>query len=704
MTERDENEALRQSLRELLIGEGPAEPPERAEALRTVLEFLDREYYLQAEQVVPDSDYDRLFAELRQLETEHPELLVPDSPTQRVARGLADTSATVTHAVPMLSLENSYNAEDLLEWDRRVRGLSGADEVEYCVEPKFDGSSISLQYRNGLLNRGATRGDGVQGEDISANVQVIGGIPKAAAFDQLGAALAEVRGEVVIDKAFFARMNETREAEGLPRFQNPRNTAAGGLRMKDPAEVAQRGLETFVFHLGYAVNADGEDLLAASDSPFQTHSGNLDHLLNLGFRVPGEAMGLRKGIAGVLAFIREWEQRRDDYRYEIDGMVVKVNSLALQRRCGATAHHPRWAIAYKFKAKQASTRLLRVEYQVGRTGAITPVAKVEPVSLAGVTISSISLHNQDQIAEKDIRIGDLVKVERAGDVIPYIAGVVAEARTGREEEITFPPKCPSCDGPLARAEGEVAVRCTNAECPAQAEERLRHFVSKNAMDIDGLGKDIVGRFYQEKLLRSITDIYKLDYPHIEQMKGWGKKAVTNLQQGVERSKSRPLFRLINALGIRHVGITTAKALTRHVNGLDDLTSLNQDALMQVEDIGPVVARSISEFFANPRNQELLAELEKLGLNTRTLGEEKPGQGVLSGKTVLFTGTLQRLGREQAKEVVERHGGRNMSAVSPNLNILVVGEKAGSKLKKAREIGSIVVMTEDEFLAFTSELR
>jgi DNA ligase (NAD+) len=702
MTEHEEHEALQQSLRELLTGEGPDQPAERAEALRTVLDFLDRQYYVEAVQVIPDVDYDKLFAELKRLETEHPALQLADSPTQRVARGLADTSSTLAHAVPMLSLENSYNAEDLLEWDRRVRSLTGTESVEYCVEPKFDGSSISLQYLNGRLDRGATRGDGVRGEDISANVPVIQGIPRLAAFETLGVNLAEVRGEVVIDKAVFARMNQEREAAGLPRFQNPRNTAAGGLRMKDPAEVAQRGLEAFVFHLGYAVNAAGDDLLGATESALQTHSGNLDLLRELGFRVPDEAMAVQQGIGQVLAFIQAWEQRRDDYRYEIDGMVVKVNSLALQRRCGATAHHPRWAIAYKFKAKQATSRLLRVEYQVGRTGAITPVAKVEPVSLAGVTISSISLHNQDQIAEKDIRIGDLVKVERAGDVIPYIAGVVEEARTGSEQPIVFPDSCPSCEGPLTRAEGEVAVRCTNAECPAQAEERLIHFVSKNAMDIDGLGKDIVGRFYQEDLLRSIPDIYQLDYARIEQLKGWGKKAVANLQQGVERSRSRPLFRLINALGIRHVGITTAKALTRHIPDLTALMALDEEALMQIEDIGPVVARSIAEFFGNVKNRQLLAELEKLGLNTRTLPEEKPGQGVLSGKTVLFTGTLQRLGREQAKEVVERHGGRNLSAVSANLQILVVGEKAGSKLKKAQEIGSIDVMTEDEFLALVGE--
>ena len=700
-TDLSEQEVLA-SLTELLAGEGPSDPQERLLGLRGAIEFLDKKYYLDAEQVIPDVDYDQLFAELRRLENEHPDLLTPDSPTQRVARGLSEQFDSVPHATPMLSLENSYNQEDLIEWDRRIKTYTGPEEVEYSVEPKFDGSSICLQYKDGVFFRGATRGDGTQGEDITNNVKVIRSIPLKAAFDQYDIHMAELRGEVVIAKSAFNQMNRKREADGLPKFQNPRNTAAGGLRMKDSAEVANRGLETFVFHLAYAIDKRGDNLLGKGDVDMLTHLGNLELLDELGFRVPGEAMKVVRGIDEVQAFIADWERKRDGFEYEIDGMVIKVNDLALQRRCGATAHHPRWAIAYKFKAKQATSRLLRVEYQVGRTGAITPVAKLEPVSLAGVTISSVSLHNQDQINEKDIRIGDLVKVERAGDVIPYIVGPVVESRDGSEQKIQFPLNCPSCDTLLVRAEGEVAVRCVNAECPAQAEERLIHFVAKDAMDIEGLGKDIVRRFYQEGFLKVIPDLYKLPYDQILALDKWGEKAVQNLRQGVEASKSQPLFRLINALGIRHVGITTAKALSRHLEHMDQLAAMSFEELQQVEDIGPIVAGSIVEFFGNPVNKLLIAELAELGVNTHTLDSEKPGQGVLSGKTLLFTGTLERMTRDQAKELVERHGGRNLSGISANLNILVAGEKAGSKLKKAQEIGSIQILSEDDFLTLIGE--
>lgn len=697
MEEREPEEEMRDNIRELLAGDGPQVPAERVVPLREAIEYLDRRYYVDAEQIVSDAEYDQLFAELRRLEAEHPDLLTPDSPTQRVARGLSDQFERVTHAVPMLSLENSYNPEDLREWDRRVRVLAASDAITYSVEPKFDGSSISLQYRNGVLVRGATRGDGTQGEDITNNVKVIRSIPLKADFPRFGIHLAEIRGEVVIAKKAFEAMNEKREAEGLPKFQNPRNTAAGGLRIKDSAEVAGRNLETFVFHLGYAIDERGEPVTSNGDTLLQSHAGTVELLDELGFQVPGEAMKVVQGIEEALAFIAEWELKRDTYAYEIDGMVIKVNDLAMQRRCGATAHHPRWAIAYKFKAKKAFTRLLKVEFQVGRTGAITPVAKLEPVSLAGVTISSVSLHNQDQIAEKDIRIGDMVWVERAGDVIPYIAGPRAEMRDGMEVPVQFPEHCPSCGTELVRAEGEVAVRCVNAECPAQTEERLIHFVAKDAMDIEGLGKDIVRRFYSEGILRVIPDVYRLPFDRILDLDGWGEKAVSNLQTGVEKSRQQPLFRLINALGIRHVGVTTAKALSRHINDISQLADMSPEALMEIEDIGPIVAGSLAEFFSNPVNRGMIEELRELGVNTTTLDSEKPVQGVLSGKTLLFTGTLQRMTRDQAKALVEQHGGRNLSGISNKLDILVAGEKAGSKLKKAQEIGSIRILTESEFL-------
>ncbi len=702
----------------LLAGGGPDAPAERAAALRRVIDALDRAYYVESRQVIPDADYDRLFAGLRALEEAHPELRVPESPTQRVARGLSDDFPEVRHEVPMLSLANSYNAEDLAEWDRRVRERTGLETPEYAVEPKFDGSSISLLYENDLLVRAATRGDGVAGENITNNVKTLRSVPLRAAFSRLGVARAELRGEVVIAKDTFGAINRRREEEGLPLFQNPRNTAAGGLRMKDSDEVARRGMEAFIFHLGHAVDEEGKDLLGTAEHGLESHADNLRRLHELGFAVPGftprEAAWLAetedaepasrvcRGIDEVRAYIDRWEERRDAYPWEIDGMVIKVNDVAAQRRCGATAHHPRWAMAYKFKAKQATTRLLKVDYQVGRTGAITPVAKLEPVRLAGVTISSVSLHNADQIAEKDIREGDLVIVERAGDVIPYIAGVVAEARPEGTEPFAFTARCPSCGSDLAREEGEVAWRCVNAECPAQAEERLIHFVAKNAMDVEGMGKDIVRRFYAEGLLTIIPDLFRLDYDRILALDGWGEKAVENLRAGVEAARRQPLHRLLTGLGIRHVGATTAKTLTRVVDDLGQLAGMTEEALLELEDIGPVVARSIVEFFAREGNRDMIRQLGELGVNLTALPEEKPQDGVFRGKTFLFTGSLQRMTRAQAKEMVERLGGRNLSGVSAKLDVLVAGEKAGSKLKKAQEIGTIAVWTEDEFLERAGE--
>ncbi len=715
-----------EGLKDLLAGKGPQDPAERIAALAALIEKLDHAYYVQAEQLIPDADYDRLFKELQALEAAHPALRSADSPTQRVARGLSDDFPSVDHAVPMLSLDNSYNAEDLAEWDRKVRALTGLEQPEYAVEPKFDGSSISLLYENDLLVRAATRGNGVQGEEITNNVKVLRSVPLRAPFSKLGIARAELRGEVVIAKEVFDAINARRAAEDLPTFQNPRNTAAGGLRMKDSSEVARRGMEAFIFHLGFAVSGEGTDLLDGSAKGLESHAAQLERLAEFGFQVPGRAarerhwldrklpdgptagtkplppMRVAKGIDKALAFVEAWELQRDAYPWEIDGMVLKVNDAAGQRRCGFTAHHPRWAIAFKFKAKQATTQLLDVEYQVGRTGAITPVAKLEPVALAGVTISSVSLHNADQIAEKDIRIGDTVVVERAGDVIPYIAGVVADARPEGTKELEFPTQCPSCSADLIREEGEVAWRCVNAECPAQTEERLIHFVAKSAMDIEGLGRDIVKRFVAEGFLQIVPDIFRLDQEavsaHILALDGWGQKAVDNLRAGVAAARNQPLYRLLTGLGIRHVGATTAKALARVVDDIDQLAAMDAEALVELEDIGPVVAQSIVDFFARQGNQDMIRELKELGVNTQVLPEEKPQDGVFNGKTFLFTGSLERMTRAQAKEMVERLGGRNISGISAKLDVLVAGEKAGSKLKKAQEIGTIAIWTEDEFLA------
>jgi DNA ligase (NAD+) len=688
-------------LLQILLAENPSKklsPEEELSALVATINYLDQRYYVHAEQVIEDVDYDRLFKRLQKLEAENPLFARADSPTQRVARGLSEDFPAVPHLRPMLSLDNSYNADDLEEWDRKIKELTGVEEIVYSVEPKYDGSSISLVYEDNYLSRGATRGNGIQGEEITNNIRVIRSIPLGAKFSELGIKRAELRGEVVIAKDFFEKMNVDREAKGLKAFQNPRNTASGGLRMKDPAEVAQRGLEAIIFHFGFAEGNDEQEVLGQND--LSSHFNNIEKLGELGFKIPNDAMRRCNGISEVVNFVQQWEERRDNYPYEIDGMVIKVDDVQLQEKCGSTAHHPRWAIAFKFKARSASTRLLDVEFQVGRTGAITPVAKLEPVSLAGVTISSVSLHNEDQINEKDIRLGDLVKVERAGDVIPYISASIAEARTGKEKPLLFPENCPSCNTQLVRAEGEAAWRCVNGECPAQAEERLIHFVAKSAMDIDGLGRDIIKRFIREGFLKGIPDIYRLPYDKILGLEGWGEKAVSKLQSGIEASKNQPLNRLLVGLGIRHIGGTTAKQLVKHLNQIQDLFGWDEEGLMELEDVGPIVAKSISEFFSNPSNQHLIGELEGLGLNLKVLEEEKPQGGALDDQTFLFTGSLTQFTRSQAKELVEKHGGRNLSSVSKKLDYLIAGEKAGSKLKKASELG-VKVISEEDFLEMIS---
>lgn len=661
--------------------------------LRKCIHFFDRKYYVDAESLISDYDYDRLFTYLKKIENEYPELITPDSPTQRVARALTEEFTPVQHSVPMLSLENSYNADELLDFHRRVCELVGAKDILYCVEPKFDGSSISLLYENDLLIRAATRGDGVTGEDITNNIKVIRSIPLSADFSAHGIARIELRGEVIISLRFFQKMNEERARTGLPLFQNARNTAAGTLRLKDPSEVAKRGLEAFVYQIAFAEDSSGRDMMEGS---LQSHYENIHLLHHLGFKTP--TIEKRLGdIHAVIEFCREWEDKRDTYPYEIDGMVVKVDNIHYQRKAGATAHHPRWAVAYKFKARQAFTRLLNVDFWVGRTGAITPVAKLEPVQLSGVTISSASLHNEDFIHQKDIRLGDTVVVERAGDVIPYITGVVTAARTGKERPVSFPQYCPSCGSRLVKPEEESVWRCVNADCPAQIEERIIHFVSKDAMDIEGMGREIVIQFIQLGLIKHLPDIYKLNFSKILQLEGWKEKSVNNLRRAIEQSKYRPLWRLINGLGIRHVGITTARYLAQQVSHLKEFKHWSREQLMQLPDIGPKVAASIHNFFNNPGNIQLIDELEALGVNVKRESPVKADSGKLSGKTFLFTGTLSKFTRDQAKELVEQHGGKVLSGVSKHLNYLVVGAEAGSKLDKARTIPTIQILNEDEFL-------
>ena len=668
-------------------------PPGKLEQLRDVLRFHEYRYAIMNDPLISDFEYDTLYKELERIEAEHPDRISPDSPTQRVATGLTKEFPTVQHLVPMLSLENSYNADDLLDWDRKARELTGLEELEYCVEPKFDGASISLTYENDFLLRGVTRGDGVAGDEITTNIRQIRSVPLSAAFSRYGLQTIEIRGEVLMNKSNFAKYNQQLAEQNIPPLANPRNAAAGSLRIKDSKEVSRRNLEAFLYHVSY-FTTDEQPLNEA----LKTHSGCLKMLWDLGFRSPQKELKVVKGIQAVVDYCHGFEEQRDNLPYEIDGMVIKVNSIELQDKMGMTTHHPRWAIAFKFKARQATSILRKVEFQVGRTGSVTPVAKLDPVPLGGVTVSSVSLFNEEVVREKDLRIGDRVLVERAGDVIPYIVKSLPEVRTGKETEITFPTHCPVCGDKLVKPEEEAVWRCVNINCPAQVVERIIHFASKDAMDIRSFGDANTRKFFELKLLHDVPGIYRLPFDKIRQLEGFGEKSVTNLQTAIENSKQQPLHRLIFGLGIRYVGETTAKVLAATVTHLSDFANYSVEDLQNLEDVGPKVATSVYQFFHNPDNLEMLIELESLGLNLKSnKAAASTGEGNLHGQTFLFTGTLSKMKRSEAEELVEKNGGKLLNGVSSKLNYLVVGEDAGSKLEKAKKITSIRILTEDEFI-------
>lgn len=673
-------------------------PVSEIEELRKLLRFHEYRYYVMDDPLLADYEYDQLYKQLEKMEADDPALITGNSPTQRVAKGLTKDFPTVQHLVGMLSLENSYNAEDLLDWDRKVREASGDEAIEYCAEPKFDGASISLVYENDLLTRAATRGDGVQGDEITTNIKQIKSVPLSAAFSDYGVQQVEIRGEVLMSKKSFKKYNDDLVAAGLPPLANPRNAASGSLRIKDPAEVKRRNLEAFLYHISY-FTADGLDPQTSrqGDTALSTHSGALEMLWNLGFRSPVKEKKVFKNIQQVIDYAQTFEAGRDDLPYEIDGMVIKVNSIPLQDKLGQTTHHPRWAIAYKFKARQGTSKLRAVEFQVGRTGSITPVAKIDPVPIGGVTVGSISLFNEDVIKEKDLMIGDTVLVERAGDVIPYIVKSQADLRDGSETPILFPKKCPVCDHKLVKPEAEAVWRCVNPACPAQVVERIIHFVSKDAMDIRSFGEANVRKFYELGLLDSIPGIYHIDFNKIAALEGFGKKSIDNLTAAIDKSKQQPLHRVIFGLGIRYVGETTAKILASAIHYLPDVAGLSLEDLLNLEDVGPKVAGSIYEFFHNQDNRSLLKQLEASGVNLHSNKKQTVVGGNLDGQTFLFTGTLMQLKRSDAEELVEANGGKLVSGVSSKLNYLVVGEDAGSKLEKAKKIPSIRVITEQEFM-------
>ncbi len=662
--------------------------------LRDVLRFHEYRYYILNDPLISDAEYDQLFKELEKLEKENPSIITADSPTQRVGSSLNADFITVPHLVSMLSLENSYNPDDLVSWDNRLKTLAAHQKITFSVEPKYDGASISLIYENDMLVRGATRGDGAAGDDVTTNIRQIGSIPLSAKFSKYGIGKIEIRGEVLLNKENFKKYNQSLTEEGLSPLANPRNAAAGSLRMKDPASVRKRKLEAILYHVSFIeLNKNG---LEKYPELLNTHSGILQMLSECGFRTPVKEKKVLHHIEEVVQFCLDFENKRDELPYEIDGMVVKVNEIEIQQQVGSTTHHPRWAIAYKFKARQATSKLMNVEFQVGRTGSITPVAKIEPVHIGGVTVTSVSLFNEGIIEEKDLRIGDTVIVERAGDVIPYIVKPLTELRNGDEKKIAFPKHCPVCGDELIKPEGEAVWRCVNINCPAQVVERIIHFVSKDAMDIKTFGEANVRRFYSLGFLKNIPSIYSIDLEKIAVLEGFKQKSVDNLKTAIENSKKQSLNRLIYGLGIRYVGETTAKTLSKSLDTIFDLKNFSVEDLQQLKDIGEKVAESVFDFFHNEDNLKILEELADKGLNING-DKTAPVTGKLSGYTFLFTGTLPTLKRSAAEKMAEENGGKLLSSVSANLNYLVAGESAGSKLDKARKIKSVKIITEEDFL-------
>jgi DNA ligase (NAD+) len=661
-------------------------------SLKKLLKFNEYQYYVLNEPLISDYEYDQLYQQLLSIESANTALITPDSPSQRVGNSLNTSFVTIPHLVPMLSLENSYNADDLIDFDRKATEGAGYEKLTYCVEPKFDGASISLVYENDLLIRACTRGDGVAGEDITQNIKQIKSIPLSIPLAEYGIKQIEIRGEVIMSKDAFAAFNEKLKLKQQAPLANPRNAAAGSLRMKDPKEVAERNLDAFIYHISYVLPIPGAKLTPL----LQSHSGTLSLLWNLGFRSPQKERKIIEGVHNVIDYCTSFEIGRDQLPYDIDGLVIKIDDVMLQEKLGMTSHHPRWAIAYKFKARQATTIIENVEFQVGRTGAVTPVAKLQPVALGGVTVSSISMHNEEYIKEKDIRLGDTVIIERAGDVIPQIVQSISSLRKGTEQMITFPTTCPACSATLEKEEAEAVWRCISPLCKAQIVERIIHFVSKDAMDIKSFGEANIRKFYEIGILPNVPAVYTLDFEKVTQLEGFGKKSIDNLQAAIANSKNQPLYRLIYGLGIRFVGETTAKTVASQIQHILDLTNLTEEQLQSFEDVGVKVAKSIYAYFHEENNIAMIRQLESLGLNmiqTNTTAID----GNLAGLNFLFTGTLTQLKRTEAEAMVEARGGHILGGVSSKLNYLVVGEDAGSKLEKAKKIASIKIISEIDFI-------
>ncbi|MBD8114510.1 NAD-dependent DNA ligase LigA [Priestia megaterium] len=644
----------------------------RVQELRDLLNQYGYEYYVLDQPSVPDAEYDKLMNELIEIEESFPELKTADSPTQRIGGQVLDAFEKVQHQTSMLSLGNAFNEEDLRDFDRRVRQAVG-DEFSYVCELKIDGLAVSLRYEDGYLVLGATRGDGTTGENITENLKTIRSIPL-----RIKEPLSmEVRGEAFMPRKSFEALNEAKMKRDEVPFANPRNAAAGSLRQLDPKIAAKRNLDIFV----YAMTDTGE-------LEIDSHSESLNLLDELGFKTNRERQTCET-IDDVIAYIESWQTQRPELSYDIDGIVVKVDSFDQQAELGTTAKSPRWAIAYKFPAEEVVTKLVNIELTVGRTGVITPTAILEPVQVAGTTVQRASLHNEDLIREKDIRIGDYVVVKKAGDIIPEVVNVIEEKRTGEEQEFTMPTHCPECESELVRLEGEVALRCINPSCPAQIREGLIHFVSRNAMNIDGLGEKVISQLFREQLIKDVADIYTLTKQQLIELERMGEKSADNLIAAIEASKENSLERLLFGLGIRHVGAKAAKTLAQHFETIDKLTKATYDELVAINEIGAKMADAIVAYFTQEEVQELIHELKEYGVNLTYKGPKLVSvenvDSVFAGKTVVLTGKLEQLSRNEAKAQIEALGGKVTGSVSKKTDLVVAGEEAGSKLTKANEL-------------------
>ncbi|HPN73673.1 MAG TPA: NAD-dependent DNA ligase LigA [Candidatus Marinimicrobia bacterium] len=660
---------------------------EKAKELRRQIETANYNYYVLDNPTISDAEYDRLMRELEQLEAAYPELRTPDSPTQRVGAQPLDEFKTVTHRVPMLSLDNAMDEGEIRDFAIRVQKSLPGETVQFVCEPKIDGLAVELVYENGVFISGSTRGDGITGEDITQNLLTIRSIPLRLMPNLPIPTLLEVRGEVYMDKADFQRLNEQQLKEGKPLFANPRNSAAGSVRQLDPQITAKRPLKIFCYGLG-----------SLEGYFFQTHHEFLEALLKWGFRV-NPLIEIAKEVEALIAYYHKIESIRDSMPYDIDGVVYKVDSLAQQAKLGIKSRSPRWAIAGKFKAQQEVTQIIDIEASVGRTGAITPVAHLKPVQIGGVTVSHATLHNQDEIDRKDIRIGDWVVVQRAGDVIPQVVKVITERRTGNEKRYSIPANCPVCGTPVVREEDEAKHRCPNINCPAQIKASIEHFASKRAMNIEGLGEKLIEQLVDSGLIKNVADIYSLRKEQLLTLERMGEKSAQNLLDAIAASQNVSLARFIYALGIRNVGEHMAKVLAKAFGSLERLSQASEEELMAIEGVGPIVARSVRNFFNAESNRQTIEKLLSSGIRISSEQDYKQKEEI-AGKTFVFTGTLTNFTREEAQALVEKYGGKSASSVSKKTDYVVVGENAGSKAETARQLG-VKILNEAEFLELIS---